>query len=69
MKMLQDALQASWKKGKTPLLIDTTEDQGGFSALETFYSYSGHQLLEMKKSESHGARDEKLLVPTDSCPP
>lgn len=50
MKQLLDALSAAWAKGKTPLLVDATgDDQGGTTALETFYSYSGHQLLEMKK--------------------
>jgi len=49
LKGLQDALTAAWAKGKTPLLVDATNDQGGFSALETYYSYSGHQLLELKK--------------------
>jgi len=50
LQKLQDALLAAWEKKKTPLLIDTTFDEpGSTSALETFYSYSGHQLLELKK--------------------
>jgi len=48
LKLLPDALNAAWAKGKTPLLIDATGGDGT-SPLETFYSYSGQQLLELKK--------------------
>lgn len=50
LAQLLDALFAAWSAGKTPLLIDCTWDEGAqYSQLETFYSYSGHQLLELKK--------------------
>ena len=50
------ALDAAWAVGRTPLLVDMTtpagEDKsgGGFSPLETFYSYSGEVLIELKKA-------------------
>jgi len=50
LKDLADALSKAWGKGKTPLLIDATGDEdGGFTALETYFSYSGHALFELKK--------------------
>lgn len=50
LKAVLDALPLAWAKGKTPLLIDATSDEGEqHSALETFLSYSGNALLELKK--------------------
>ncbi|KAL1508322.1 hypothetical protein AB1Y20_004432 [Prymnesium parvum] len=49
MRRLANALEAAWAKGRTPLLVDATDADGSCSALESFYSYSGHQLLEMEK--------------------
>ncbi|KAJ1632438.1 hypothetical protein T492DRAFT_988783 [Pavlovales sp. CCMP2436] len=47
---LQLALESAYALKRTPLLIDATGDEvGGTTALETFYAYSGHQLLELKK--------------------
>lgn len=49
LDMLQAALDAARDKGKTPLLLDRTGSGDGYTPLETFYSYSGHQLVELKK--------------------
>lgn len=50
MGALGAALEAAYALKRTPLLIDSTgRADGGASPLETFYSYSGHQLLELKK--------------------
>ena len=46
---LDSAVQRAWAKRRVPLLIDATADGDGFTPLETFYSYSGHQLVELKK--------------------
>mmetsp|Transcript_22847 Transcript_22847/g.57206 ORF Transcript_22847/g.57206 Transcript_22847/m.57206 type:complete len:369 (+) Transcript_22847:120-1226(+) len=48
---LPAAIEASIQRGKTPLLVDATVGVEGesFSPLETFYSYSGDALIEMKK--------------------
>lgn len=44
------ALEAAYALKRTPLLIDSTgSSDGNTSPLETFYFYSGHQLLELKK--------------------
>jgi len=44
-----DALAAASSKQKTPLLIDMTGQGDGYTVLETFFSYSCHQILEAKK--------------------
>ena len=52
MPKLERALEAAWKKKKTPLLIDFSDpkrESASFSPLETFFGYSGYELLEMKK--------------------
>lgn len=51
MNGLQDALEAAWAKGRTPLLVDMTADgaRGDATPLEIFYSYSGDRLLDMKR--------------------
>ena len=48
---VQDALAAAWAANLTPLLIDATDPkkEQEFSPLETFWSYSGHELFEAKK--------------------
>jgi len=50
MASLQDALEASWAKGRTPLLIDSTSDGGESTPLETYYAYSGDRCLDMKRA-------------------
>jgi len=55
MKRVPDAINAAWQQGKTALLVDCTTLPGDnkastFSPLETFYSYSGEVLLELKKA-------------------
>ena len=51
MNKLQDALDASWAKLKTPLLIDTTAEGGSGepTPLEVFFSYSGDRILDLKR--------------------
>ena len=50
LKQLQHALDEAWAQQRTPLLVDATQCEGSsHSQLETFYSYSGDQLLELKK--------------------
>jgi len=54
MSALLPALEKAWAAGKTPLLIDDTDDpdpkkKQDFSPLETFWSYSGHAIFEAKK--------------------
>lgn len=55
MKRLPVAIEAAWKGGKTPLLVDMTTPKGenksaGFSPLETYFSYSGDTVVELKKA-------------------
>ena len=51
MTDLPAAIDAAIARGKTPLLVDATVGVEGesFTPLETFYSYSGDALIEMKK--------------------
>jgi len=50
MRQLPDALSAAWAKKKVPLLVDMTgEEDNGYTPLETYYTYSGHMLIDMKK--------------------
>ena len=53
LSSLNAALEASWRKGKVPLVVDATAEEGqresGTTPLEAFYSYSGHALFEVKK--------------------
>jgi len=51
MERLQDALDASWAKLCTPLLIDLTADggHGESTPLEVYVSYSGDRLLDLKR--------------------
>lgn len=59
MPKLQDALAASWAKGRVPLLIDNTAaaaaGAGASSRLETFWSLSGHTILELGAVLAGGA--------------
>jgi len=55
MKQTNDAIEKAFALGKTPLLVDVTtlagDDRNGtFSPLESFYSYSGDVLIELKKA-------------------
>ena len=55
LKRLNEATAAAWAVGKTPLLVDMTTLKGDdrtavFSPLETFFSYSGDVLIELKKA-------------------
>ena len=50
MASLQEALEASWAKGRTPLLIDATADGGESTPLETYYAYSGDKVLDLKRA-------------------
>jgi len=57
MKQTNDAIEKAFALGKTPLLVDVTtlagDDRNGtFSPLESFYSYSGDVLIELKKAVS-----------------
>jgi hypothetical protein len=62
MATLQDALEASWAKGRTPLLIDATADGGDSTPLETYYAYSGDKVLDMKRAVVEvDVRKEKTL--------
>ncbi len=50
MPRLAAATRAAWDAGRTPLLVDATGDaDGGFSPLETYFSYSGDALIEVKR--------------------
>ena len=49
MAQMQDALDAAWSKGRTPLLVDMTADGGDSTPLETFYAYSGDKLIDLKR--------------------
>ena len=51
MDRLLDAIEASFRAGRTPLLLDHTAsaDASGFTPLETYYFYSGDHLLELKR--------------------
>ena len=65
MKRLNEATAAAWAVGKTPLLVDMTTLAGDdrnavFSPLETFFSYSGDVLIELKKAiVEMGVKKEK----------
>ena len=67
MKRMEVAMNAAWLQGKTPLLVDCTTHEGedrnaGFSPLESFYSYSGDILIEMKKAVVEvGVKKEKTV--------
>lgn len=67
MKRLPLAFKAAWEHGKTPLVVDCTTLPGDdknstFSPLETFYSYSGEVLVELKRAVVEvGMRKEKTL--------
>ena len=67
MSKLEAAYGQCWEEGKTPLLIDCTtpadEDRNaGFSPLETFFSYSGEGLVELKKAVVEtGVKKEKTV--------
>ena len=51
LKQLLQALEAARAAKRTPLLIDGSGNGGdGFTPLETFFSYSGHQIWETKKT-------------------
>ena len=50
LKELLRALEFARAERRTPLLIDGSGDGGGFTPLETFFSYSGHQIWETKKT-------------------
>lgn len=51
MERLLDAIEASFRAGRTPLVLDHTAPAGssGFTPLETYYFYSGDHLLELKR--------------------
>uniref|UniRef100_A0A7R9ULB5 Uncharacterized protein n=1 Tax=Diacronema lutheri TaxID=2081491 RepID=A0A7R9ULB5_DIALT len=49
MSALQTAIDSAYALQRTPLVLDATGNGAGITPLETFYSYSGHQLLELKK--------------------
>jgi hypothetical protein len=50
LSALQQALDCAYAGHRTPLIIDATgSEDGGATPLETFYTYSGHQLVELKK--------------------
>lgn len=50
LSSMHAAIDAAYASKRTPLIIDSTRGADGeTSPLETFYFYSGHQLLELKK--------------------
>ena len=51
MSKLLPAIEAAHAAGKTPILVDATDPKKAqdFSPLETFLSYSGHEVFEAKK--------------------
>ena len=49
MASMQDALEDSWAKGRTPLLIDMTADGGDSTPMETFFAYSGDKVIDLKR--------------------
>jgi len=56
MADMQDALEAAWAKGRTPLLIDMTAEDfgsqhrsGESTPLETYFAYSGDKLIDVKR--------------------